>query len=278
MAGVVIPAHNEERVIARTLEHLMVGAVPGDLEVVVVCNGCTDRTAEVARSVAPWARVLEVPKPSKIEAVRVGNRAGTVFPRVHLDADVSISGGDVLVLTKELREAGLLAVAPRRVLVQDRSSRAVRWFYDVWEQLPQVRSGLFGRGVVALSEKGQQRVDALPRLMSDDLGISEVFEPAERRVVRSAVARVWAPGNLRDLVRRRLRVATGNAQAGQAGVRRPESSTTMRVLAGLAVSQPRLAPRIPLFLVVGLVARLGSRRAVRAGDFTTWLRDESSRG
>ena len=27
---------------------------------------------------------------------------------------------------------------------RDRSSRLVRWFYDVWEQLPQVRAGLFG--------------------------------------------------------------------------------------------------------------------------------------
>lgn len=273
----MIPAHNEERVVARTLGHLAAGVEPGDLDVVVVCNGCTDRTAEVARSVAPWARVLEVPKPSKVEAVRAGNLAGTAFPRVHLDADVSISGADVVELARALQEPGVLAVAPRRVLVRDRSSRTVRWFYEVWEQLPQVRHGLFGRGVVALSAEGQRRVDALPQLMSDDLGISEVFEPAERRVVRSAVARVRAPASTRDLLRRRVRVATGNAQAGRAGVRRPESSTTLRTLAGIAARQPRLAPRIPVFLLVGVVARLQSRRAVRAGDFTTWLRDESSR-
>jgi hypothetical protein len=272
----VIPAHNEERVIARTLGRLAAGVSPEQLEVVVVCNGCTDRTAEVARRVAPWARVLEVPKPSKVDAVRVGNAAGTVFPRVHLDADVSISGADVLHLVQPLR-GGVLATAPQRVLLTDRSSPVVRWFYDVWEQLPQVRTGLFGRGVIALSEEGQRRVDTLPQLMSDDLGISEVFEPAERQVVWTAFAEVRVPGTLRDLLRRRVRVATGNSQATEVGVRRPESSTTWGTLARLSVRSPGLAPRVPLFILVGALARLQSRRAVRSGDFTTWLRDDSSR-
>jgi class 3 adenylate cyclase len=113
--------------------------------------------------------------------------------------------------------------------------------------------------------------------MSDDLGMSEVFEPAERRVVWTAFAEVRPPGSFRDLLRRRVRVATGNAQASQVGVRRPESSTTWGTLAHLAVRQPGLALRIPVFVLVGAVARMQSRRAVRTGDFTTWLRDESSR-
>ncbi|GAB3254475.1 glycosyltransferase [Nocardioides dilutus] len=263
--------------IAHTLARLAVGVSPGDLDVVVVCNGCMDRTAEVARRVAPWARVLEIPKPSKAEAVRVGNAAGTVYPRVHLDADVAISGADVVNLVQSLRQPGILAAAPQRVLLRERSSRPVRWFYDVWEQLPQVRSGLFGRGVFALSEEGQRRVDALPHLMSDDLAVSEAFDPRERRVVLTAFAEVRAPESLRDLLRRRVRIATGNAQAGTAGLRRPESSTAWTTLVTLAVRRPVLAPRVALFVLVGAVARLQSRRAVRSGDFTTWLRDESSR-
>lgn len=42
-------------------------------------------------------------------------------------------------------------------------------------------------------------------------------------------------------------------------------------------ADPRLAPRVALFLGVAAVARLRSRRAVARGDFTTWHRDESSR-
>jgi hypothetical protein len=153
----------------------------------------------------------------------------------------------------------------------------VRWYYDVWEALPQVESGLFGRGVVVLSEQGQARVTALPQMMSDDLGMSDSFSHDERRVVPSAVAVVHPPRTVRDLVRRRIRIATGNTQAGQLGVRRPGSRTSARTLLGLAVTRPGLALRLPVFVAVHVAARLGARGALRSGDFTTWQRDESSR-
>ena len=47
MPSVIIPADNEEAVIARGLDALLDG-LDGDWEVVVVGNGCTDRTIEVA--------------------------------------------------------------------------------------------------------------------------------------------------------------------------------------------------------------------------------------
>jgi glycosyltransferase involved in cell wall biosynthesis len=48
MISVIIPAHNEERYLAQTLEALRRQNY-GWFEVIVVANGCTDRTREVAR-------------------------------------------------------------------------------------------------------------------------------------------------------------------------------------------------------------------------------------
>ena len=275
--SVVIPAHNEQRVIARNLALLHEGVEPGTLEVVVVCNGCTDDTAAVARAAVPDVRVLELSNPSKAEAVRAGNRVASVFPRVHLDADVQLSGSDLLRLVRPILEEGILATAPRRILPPGRASLLVRWYYDVWEQLPHVRSGLFGRGAIALSEEGQTRVSALPDAMSDDLVISDAFDPRETLVVEEAEVRVVPPSNIRDLVRRRVRVATGNVQASTGGLRRPDSATTPGGLLRLAIGNPGFAVRLPVFLSVAVVARFSSRSAVRSGDFTTWHRDESSR-
>ena len=50
MPSVVIPAHNEEAGIERTLRGVLADAVP-DLEIVVVVNATTDRTAEIAAGV-----------------------------------------------------------------------------------------------------------------------------------------------------------------------------------------------------------------------------------
>ncbi|MRJ76492.1 glycosyltransferase [Aeromicrobium sp. SMF47] len=275
VASIVIPAHDEERVIGRTLGALLDGS--GRFDVVVVCNGCTDRTADVARSMGPAVRVLEIAEASKIAAVRAGNAATDVFPRVHLDADVEVSGADVVRLVEALDDDGVLATAPRRLVPREGCHPLVRWYLDVWEQLPQVADGLFARGVIALSRPGQDRVDALPRVMSDDLAISDAFAAHERRVVDTATVIVRPPRTVGDLLRRRVRVATGNAQATAVGVRRAGSATGLSTLGQIVRDRPALAPRVIVFLAVTVVARARARRLVRSGDFTTWHRDESSR-
>lgn len=276
IASVVIPAHDEERVIARTLAALAPG--DGDLDVVVVCNGCSDATADVARAVSPRIRVLEIAEASKAAAMRAGNDATTVFPRIHMDADVVLGGADARALIGALERSGALAAAPERNLAMRGVSPLVRWYYDVWQALPQVRAGLFGRGVVVVTEAGQARLDAQPALMSDDLVASEAFAPDERLIARGARVTILPPRRVGDLIRRRVRVATGNAQADQHGVRRDESRTSLRSLLRLATAEPRLVPRLPAFVGITLVARRRAARAVARGDFTTWERDDSSRG
>lgn len=277
VASVVIPAHDEAATIGRCLRTLRAGTSADELEVVVVCNGCTDGTAQAAREADPAARVVEISQPSKREAVRVGNAVARTFPRLHLDADIEIDGPAVRELLAPLTSGRVLATAPQRSVPRAGCSPWVRWYYDVWEALPQVQEGLFGRGAVALSEQGEARVQHLSGLLNDDLGLSDAFSDEERAVVPRAVAVVRPPRTLPDLVRRRIRVATGNVQATSLGVRRASSRTRPRTLIGLAVARPGLAVRLPVFLAVYVVAALGARRAVRAGDFHTWRRDESSR-
>lgn len=275
IASVVVPAHNEAKGLSENLTALLDGIPYGAVDVVVVCNGCTDDTAAVARKV-PGVRVLEIAEASKARAVEVGNAAAVTFPRLHLDADVRLTGTDLLRLVDALDEDGVLAVAPGRSIPTEHSSWPVRAYYRVWQSLPAVRSGLFGRGAFCLTAEGQARVAAAgASLMNDDLVASELFTPAERRVVTDATVVVRPPRTVKDLVRRRIRVATGNAQADAHGAR--HGSTSFSDLLKLGLRQPAIGLRVPVFMTVTLVARMLSRRAVRTGDYTTWLRDESSR-
>jgi glycosyltransferase involved in cell wall biosynthesis len=276
-ASIVIPAHNEERSIARLLLALQNGAVVEVFEIVVVCNGCTDDTAGIARRTGGSATVVEIEKPSKKEALRLGDTLANAYPRVFVDADVEIGAADILSLVEPLRDGRILASAPRRELPRQNVGWFVRWYYDVWERLPQVRSGLFGRGVMALSKEGNVRVQALPAVMSDDLVLSEAFAPDERIIVEGAVVIVHPPRTIRDLIRRRVRVATGNAEADNAGLRTAGARTSIRTLLALGRSEPHLWPRLPVFVLITVVARISARRAIRSGDFQTWQRDESSR-
>ncbi len=275
-ASIVIPAHNEESVIGDLLAGL--GAQPpGRFEIIVVCNGCTDDTAAVARRQAPEVTVIEIAEASKRLALIEGDEAATSFPRLYVDADVQLTAASVDLLVAALSNGRLLAVAPERRVPRDGVSVWVRWYYDVWEQLPQVRAGLFGRGVIALSERGNARVRSLPALMGDDLIASEAFSPSERAIVPGAEVIVWPPRTLGDLLRRRVRAATGNAEADSAGLRSSTSVTSWGVLSEMARGKPSLIPKMLVFVGVGVASRIRARRAIREGDSTTWLRDDSSR-
>jgi glycosyltransferase involved in cell wall biosynthesis len=275
--SIVIPAHNEEGTIGRTLGALRTGSHPGEFEIIVICNGCTDETAAVAARSGTDITVIEVPEPSKQQALRRGDEAAHVFPRIYIDADVEISGDSVRALADTLRVSGADAAGPRRTFFRFGVSWGVRWFYDVWEELPQVANGLFGRGVIGVSRRGHQRLVDLPSVMADDLAFSEVLASA-RCVVPEAEVVIRPPKTMRDLLRRRIRVYTGNAQADVAGIRGAGAKTSWSSLARLAAAKPRLIPRLPVFLGVAVAAKWHARKAISEGDFTTWLRDESSRG
>ena len=278
MVSVVVPAHNEGRVVGRLLGQLAPAGAPDGVDVIVVANGCTDDTAQIAGRYGPGVRVLSVPVPSKREALLAGDRAATSFPRIYVDADVELGAADVRALADALGRPGALAAGPERELAVSGASWLVRWYYDVWARLPEVRSGLFGRGVIGLSEAGHARVASLPPLLADDLAASLVFGPDERVIVPGARVVVHVPRTAGDLLRRRVRAAMGVNQVEQSeGGPEASARTRPRDLLAMVRAEPGLAPRVAVFLAVAVAARRQAHREVRRNQYSTWLRDESSR-
>src|SRR5262249_27726370 len=109
VVSVVIAAHNEESVIARCLRSLTASAKPGEVDVVVVANGCDDRTAQIAR--AERVRVVETPTPGKANALNLGDKECRAYPRLYLDADVDLTTESLRLLVKAI-DRGALACSP----------------------------------------------------------------------------------------------------------------------------------------------------------------------
>ena len=57
----------------------------------MVCNGCSDSTAEIARDLGGPVRVIETAVASTASALRLGDREASGFPRFYVDADVDLS-------------------------------------------------------------------------------------------------------------------------------------------------------------------------------------------
>lgn len=274
MPSVVIAAFNEANVIDVCLSALT--SDPSDLDIVVVPNGCTDATAEVARSF-PGVVVIELPGPGKAAALNAADAAARTFPRAYLDADMSVSGRDLERLFGALG-GQVLAVAPRREVDVSGRPLPIRAYFAIHRHLPVMAGSLFGRGLVVVSEEGRQRFTAFPDLVADDLFLDGLFGPAQKLVVADVVSIVQAPRRTADLYRRLVRVRRGNAvmrvQAGTAGVRSsvaPADRTAwLRVV---LLKRPWLAPAAAWYVALTLAAAMGARR----DDHGTWGRDESSR-
>ena len=123
IASVIIPAFNEEVVIERTLKFILANAAPGELEVIVVCNGCRDQTAEVAKGFGDRVQVVEVVEASKTNALNIGNELARAYPRVFLDADVRLSIKSLHRLVWALNDSEKMLAAGRMEIDQSRCDR-----------------------------------------------------------------------------------------------------------------------------------------------------------
>jgi len=283
MISVIIPAYNEEAVIGRCLETLLRGARPGELEVIVACNGCRDRTADVARAFGPPVKVVETTTASKVAALNLGESVATGFPRIYLDADVRIGIDSIRAMARVLSDpsSGALAASPVMDMDYSPASWGVRAFYKVWRALPYTREGMVGVGTFGLSEAGRRRFDKFPDIINDDGYVRILFQAHERPVVPDAVSTVMAPANLKGLSAIMTRSRLGMYQLRQ---RFPElmgremSNKSYGGAAKLVISRPAMWPAAAVYLWVNLLTRFRARRQMKKINAYVWERDDSSRG
>lgn len=162
----LIAAHNEESVIAAKLENALALDYPADrLEIMVVADGCADRTVEIAeRYAGRGVRVIQqLPRQGKIAA---------------LNAGVPLATGEIVV--------GTDANAMYR---PDALRRLVRWFEDPEIGLVAGEKRIHGRGTAAAGEGVYWRYEHALKRLDSRFG-SVMGATGEIFALRKAL---WAP-------------------------------------------------------------------------------------
>lgn len=273
MGSVIVPAHNESTVIRRTLEPLAHLARSGRIDLVVAANGCTDDTAEVARSI-PGTRVLDLEEASKVGALNAADACTDRFPRMYLDADIEMQPSALLAVLECLETEDALAARPPFVYNTDGATWVVRAYFRARMRLPSNRSAMWGAGCYALSKAGRSRFGDFPSLIADDLYVDSLFDASEKRVVETGPVVVRAPraaAALRAVLRRTY---AGNAQMDghvRAVGGQPVQTSNARDLVGSVRSLSTLFDA-GVYAGFVLFARLEARH-----NHHHWSRDDSSR-
>jgi glycosyltransferase involved in cell wall biosynthesis len=279
-ASVVIAARNEEYVLGRCLDALVRLSQPNELEIVVVCNGCTDRTADIARGYGEAVRVIETPIASKTAALNVGDAHVSAFPRFYVDADVVLPIESIRRIAARLVERRALAASPGMSLDLHRSTVPVRAYYRIWVRMPYVREGMIGVGVYALSEQGRRRFGEFPEIIADDGYVRMLFDVRDRLNVADAPVHVFAPQAFSDLVRIKTRSRLGRYQLRQRFpelfARERSTKSYRRAIWGI-VTRPWLWPAAVFYTAVLVETRRRARPQLNSFTDYVWERDQSSR-
>lgn len=272
----IIPAFNEENVIGSCLAALSPAAEAGLFELLVICNGCNDRTAAVARAFG-GVRVVELIQGSKTAAMNLGDALATCWPRLYLDADAVISVDGVLSVLAALRKGDVMAARPHGEMDGRQASGPVRSYYRARERIFGHVPVMWYSGAFGLSRAGHERIGTFPATFADDLYVDSSFDEREKTIVQEATAVRRTPADLGSLLRvlRRHQTGTCDLVGERVGSgRMVEDSGCRTATAALrTVSGPASALDATIFLMLSAIARFTRYKSAHP----TWERDDSSR-
>ena len=225
LVSVLIPAYNEEKVIASAIGRILQSRYP-KLEVIVVDDGSVDATSAVVREHygnEPRVRLLTIPNGGKAHAVNtaLGVSRGSII--VALDADTQFEPDTLPRLVRWFADPELGAVAGN-AKVGNRINLITTWQaleYITAQNLERRALAALGAITVVPGAVGAWRREALEALggfpgdtLAEDQDLTIAIQKAGYRTLFDSEAIAWteAPDTARGLARQRFRWAYGTLQ------------------------------------------------------------------
>ena len=225
LQSVLIPAHNESKVIAETVRHILASDYP-NLEVIVVDDGSKDDTAEVVRTAFasdPRVRLISMANGGKAAALNRGLAEARGNLVVALDADTYFPSDSIGKLVRWFEDPEVGAVAGN-AKVGNRVNVITRWQaleYITSQSLERRMLASLGCITVVPGAIGAWRREVLHRLggfpsdtLAEDQDLTISLLKAGYHVLYDSTALAWteAPDTVSGLIKQRFRWAFGTLQ------------------------------------------------------------------
>jgi len=272
--AVLIPAYNEEKVIVRTIRSVMMSTYK-NLHIIVIDDGSSDRTAEVAREAYPndiesgRLRVIKKENGGKAEALNYGLQFVEEEIYVGIDADTVIAHDAIARLVPHFANPEIGAVAGN-AKVGNRVNLWTRWQaleYITSQNFERRALDLFDVVVVVPGAIGAWRTAAVKsggcyhsNTVAEDADLTMILLEQGLAVIYEdqALAFTEAPINANGLMRQRFRWSFGIMQAvfKHIGAIKRRRAMGLFALPNIIVFQillPLVSPLIDLMFVASAV-------------------------
>ena len=224
--SVLLPAHNEAKVIGQTIESVLDTQYGGALEVIVVDDGSQDATAAVVAQAAardPRVRLIRQEKRGKAAALNTALRAARSDILVMLDADTLFQPDTIPHLLTQFSDPRVAAVSGHAKVGNRRSwiARFQSLEYICGFNLDRRAYHVLNCITVVPGAVSAYRRDAvlaaggLPEeTLAEDTDLTYVLHRAKHRICYASGALAWteAPAGVRSFLRQRRRWAFGTLQ------------------------------------------------------------------
>lgn len=280
MQSIVIPAHNEQRLLSSTLAYLLADKLLVNSELIIVCNGCIDKTPDVACQFERENKtlldtqniqlsIIETDVASKTNALNLGIDIAQYETTILLDADILVSGGDLVLLASELNNRKLLAVSPKIHFVYQQSPWIVKKYFDLVKYSNYNQKHRLSN-VIALSANGIKKLGTLPEVIADDEYIRRQFKDAEYQIIDTLSFDFICPKSLSSLLQVLTRVERGNLQLAH------HNFTDKSGVKNKGFGQKTWLS-LAIFIFAKLFSTVRAKIQFKLGKVKQWERDESNR-
>ncbi|HEV7585212.1 MAG TPA: glycosyltransferase [Solirubrobacteraceae bacterium] len=177
LLSLIVAAHDEESVIAAKVQNALALDYPRErLEVIVACDGCSDRTAELARG-AGGDLVLELPRGGKIRAQDAAVQSAHGEIVAFSDANATWESGAARALISAFADPGVGYACGQVSFVRDGGGReganqeGVYWRYELAVRALESRLSSVTAGNGAIYATRREAYIVVDPIMGHDLSL-----------------------------------------------------------------------------------------------------------
>ncbi len=265
---VIVPAYNEEVGIEATLRSLQDNDYPGELEIIVVDDGSTDRTAEIVRALeGDGLRLLGKKNGGKPSALNAGIAAARGEVIIMMDGDTVFQRDTLRKLVQPFADPKVGAISGN-AKVANRKGLWGRWqhieyvigfnldrrMFDLLQCMPTIPGAIGAFRKEVLDAVGGLSEDTL----AEDTDLTMAISRSGWQVVYEETAIAWteAPSSLHQLWKQRYRWCYGTIQAmwkHRSSLREPFGRRCLSYLTVFQVLLPLIAPAVDVYTLYGVL-------------------------